>query len=347
VKVKEKAMKTTQLSQPANAAAGQATMRAIVQRRYGTRPEQVLGLEQAATPAIAANEVLVQVRAAGVDQGTWHLMAGQPYLMRLLGFGLRRPKNPVPGLDVAGTVVAAGAEVTGFRADEEVFGIARGSFAEYAAARADTLVHKPARLSFAQAAAVAVSGLAALQGLRAGRLHAGQKVLVIVASGGVGSYAVQLAKAFGAEVNGVCSTGKTDLVRSIGADHVIDYTRDDFADGRRHYDLILDTGGNSRLTRLRRALTPTGTLVITGSEGARWTGISRQLRALALSPFTRQRLTTYLSRHRPADLDTLRQLTGTGQVTPHIGRTYPLSEAPAALRHLAKGHAQGKIAITI
>jgi NADPH:quinone reductase-like Zn-dependent oxidoreductase len=325
---------------------GRAGMQAIMQHQYGTRPEKVLALEQIATPPIAANEVLVQVRAAGVDRGTWHLMAGQPYLMRLLGFGLRGPKNPVLGLDVAGTVVATGADVTGFRAGDEVFGIARGSFAEYAAARADKLVHKPARLSFEQAAAVAVSGLAALQGLRAGRIQGGQKVLVIGASGGVGSYAVQLAKAFGAEVTGVCSTGKTDLVRSIGADHVIDYTRDDFADGRQRYDLILDIGGNSRLARLRRALTPTGTLVIAGGDG-RWTGISRQLRALLLSPFVRQRLTMYISRHRQTDLDTLRQLTGTGQVTPLIGRTYPLADVPAAIRGLHAGHARGKIAITI
>ena len=339
-------MKTTQLSQPASAAPTQTTMRAIVQRRYGTSPEEVLGLEQAATPAIAANEVLVQVRAAGVDRGTWHLMAGQPYLMRLLGFGLRGPKTRVPGLDVAGTVVATGAGVTRFQRGEEVFGIARGAFAEYAAAREDKLARKPARLSFAQAAAVAVSGLAALQGLRAGRLHAGQKVLVIGASGGVGSYAVQLAKAFGADVTGVCSTGKADLVRSIGADHVIDYTREDFADGRHHYDLILDIGGNSRLARLRRALTPTGTLVIAGGEGGRWTGVGRQLRALALSPFVRQRLTTYISKHRQADLDTLRQLTGTGQVTPHIGQIYPLTGVPQAIHDLQAGHARGKNAIT-
>src|SRR5215469_1277533 len=343
-------MKKTQLSQSAASAAatpGQATMRAIVQHRYGTRPNDVLGLEQVATPAIAADEVLVQVQAAGVDRGTWHLMAGQPYLMRLLGFGLRGPKAPVPGLDVAGTVVATGAGVTRFRVGEEVFGIARGSFAEYAAARADKLARKPARLSFAQAAAVAVSGLAALQGLRAGRLHAGQKLLVIGASGGVGSYAVQLAKALGAEVTGVCSTGKTDLVRSIGADHVIDYTREDFADGHQHYDLILDIGGNSRLARLRRALTPTGTLVIAGGEGGRWTGVGRQLRALALSPFVRQRLTMYTSRHRQADLDTLRQLTETSEVTPLIGRTYPLAEVPEAIRDLKDGRARGKIAITI
>jgi NADPH:quinone reductase-like Zn-dependent oxidoreductase len=343
-------MKTTQPSQPAapaGAAPGQATMQAIVQHQYGTRPEKVLALEQVATPAIAANEVLVQVRAAGVDRGTWHLMAGQPYLMRLLGFGLRGPKNRVPGLDVAGTVAATGAGVTKFQAGDEVFGIARGSFAEYAAARAGKLARKPARLSFEQAAAVAVSGLAALQGLRAGRLHAGQKVLVIGASGGVGSYAVQLAKALGAEVTGVCSTGKMDLVRSIGADHVIDYTAEDFADGRQHYDLILDIGGNSRLARLWRALTPTGTLVIAGGEGGRWTGISRQLGALMLSPFVRQRLTMYISKPRQADLDTLRHLTGTGQVTPLIGRTYPLAGVPEAIRDLQAGHARGKLAITI
>jgi 2-desacetyl-2-hydroxyethyl bacteriochlorophyllide A dehydrogenase len=358
-------MKTTQLSRPvsrAGAAGGQAAMKAIVQRRYGTGPKDVLALEQVPTPAIAANEVLVRVRAAGVDRGTWHLMAGQPYLMRLLGFGLRGPKTPVPGLDVAGTVVAAGADVTRFRAGDEVFGIASGAFAEYAAAREDKLARKPARLSFEQAATIAVSGLAALQGLHAGGLHAeavhagdihaegihgGQQVLVIGASGGVGSYAVQLAKAFGAEVTGVCSTGKTDLVRSIGADHVIDYTQDDFADGRRHYDLILDVGGNSGLARLRRALTPTGTLVIAGGEGGRWTGVGRQLRALMLSPFARQRLTMYISRHRQADLDTLRQLIETGQVTPLVGRAYPLADAPEAISHLQAGHARGKIAITI
>jgi NADPH:quinone reductase-like Zn-dependent oxidoreductase len=322
-------------------------MQAIVQHRYGTTPKDVLRLEQVATPAIAANEVLVHVRAAAVDRGTWHLMAGQPYLMRLLGFGLRGPKTRVPGLDVAGTVAETGADVTGFQAGEEVFGIARGSFAEYAAARADKMARKPARLSFEQAAAVAVSGLAALQGLRAGRIQAGQQVLVIGASGGVGSYAVQLAKAFGAEVTGVCSTQKTDLIRSIGADHVIDYTQGDFADGRQRYDLILDIGGNSSLSRLRRALAPTGTLVFVGSERARWTGVGRQLGALMLSPFTRQRLTMYISRHRQADLETLSQLIGTGQVTPLIGRTYPLAGVPEAIRHLQDGHARGKTAITI
>jgi NADPH:quinone reductase-like Zn-dependent oxidoreductase len=330
------------------AAARQASMQAIVQGRYGAVPEDVLRLKQISRPKIAANEVLVQVRAAGVDRGTWHVMAGQPYLMRILGFGFRGPKDPVPGLDVAGTVVAVGSEVTRFAVGDEVFGIARGSFAEYAAAREGKLARKPPRLSFEQAAVVAVSGLTALQGLRdAGRIQPGQQVLVIGASGGVGTYAVQLAKVFGATVTGVCRTGKTDLVRSIGADHVIDYTQADFADGRRRYDLILDIGGNSRLSRLRRALAPTGTLVIAGGEGAKWTGVGRQLRALAISPLTRQRLTMFVSRHRQADLETLRQLTESGQVTPVIGGTYRLAAAPEAICHLRTGHAQGKIAITI
>jgi NADPH:quinone reductase-like Zn-dependent oxidoreductase len=330
------------------ATARQTSMRAIVQSRYGSVPEDVLRLEQKNRPRIAANEVLVQVRAAGVDRGTWHVMAGQPYLMRILGFGFRGPKNPVPGLDVAGTVVAVGSEVTRFTVGDEVFGIARGSFAEYAAARDDKLVRKPATLSFEQAAVVAVSGLTALQGLRdAGRIQPGQQVLVIGASGGVGTYAVQLAKVFGATVTGVCRTGKTDLVRSIGADHVIDYTQADFADGRRRYDLILDIGGNSRLPRLRRALAPRGTLVIAGGEGAKWTGVGRQLRALAISPLTRQRLTMFVSRHRQADLDSLRQLTESGQVTAVVDSTYPLAAAAQAIRHLSSGHARGKIAITI
>ncbi len=344
-------MKTTQqrarLAEPV-AVADPVTMRAITQSRYGTVPEDVMRLDQVTRPDIDDDEVLIQVRAAGVDRGTWHVMAGQPYLMRLLGFGLRGPRNKVPGLDVAGTVVAAGPAVTRFAVGDEVFGIARGSFAEYAAARESTLARRPAALSFEQAGAVAVSGLTALQGLRdAGRIKPGQKVLVIGASGGVGSYAVQIAKSFGAEVTGVCGTAKADLVRSIGADHVIDYTRADFADGQRHYDLILDIGGNSRLSRLRRALTPRGTLVIAGGEGGRWTGVGRQLRALALSVLIRQRLTMFVSRHRQADLDTLRRLIETGQVTPVIGRTYPLAEAPLAVRHLHAGHARGKIVITV
>ena len=326
-------------------AAGREMMRAIVQDVYGSADRlRLAGIER---PVIAADEVLVQVRAAGVDRGTCHLMRGEPYLMRILGFGFRGPKNHVPGLDVAGTVAGVGAEVTRFRPGDEVFGIARGSFADYAAARQAKLVAKPATLSFEQAAVVAVSGLAALQGLRAGRIAAGQKVLIIGASGGVGTYAVQLAKASGATVTGVASTAKAGLVRSIGADQVIDYTREDFADGRHHYDLILDIGGNNRLSRLRRALTPTGTLVIAGGEDAKWTGVGRQLRALALSPLVRQRLTMYISAHRQADLQELCQHIEAGHLTPIVGKTYPLPDVPEAIRHLEGGRAQGKIAITV
>ena len=232
------------------------TMRAIVQAGYGSA--DVWHLEEIGRPAAAGGEVLLRVHAAGLDRGTWHLMAGQPYVIRLVS-GLRAPKNPVPGLDVAGTVVAAGADATGFAVGEEVFGIGQGSFAEYARARQDKLARKPASLTFGQAAVVAVSGLTALQGLRdAGCLQPGQHVLITGASGGVGTYAVQIAKALGAQVTGVCSTAKTDLVTSIGADHVLDYTRDDFADGSQRYDLILDIAGNSPLARLRRALTRPG-----------------------------------------------------------------------------------------
>jgi NADPH:quinone reductase-like Zn-dependent oxidoreductase len=273
-------------------------MQAIVQAGYGSA--DVLHAQEIDQPAITDGEVLVRVRAAGLDRGTWHLMAGQPYLIRLVS-GLRKPKNPVPGLDVAGTVVAAGPGVTRFKAGDQVFGIGQGSLAEYACARTDKLARKPANLTFDQAAAVAVSGLTALQGLRdAGRLQPGQHVLIIGASGGVGTFAVQIAKAIGAQVTGVCSTAKTGLVASIGADHVLDYTRDDYTAGVERYDLILDLAGNTQLWRLRRTLTRTGTLVIAGGEDAgRWTGMSRQLRALALSPFVRQRLTMLVSRQRP------------------------------------------------
>jgi NADPH:quinone reductase-like Zn-dependent oxidoreductase len=266
-----------------------------------------------------------------------------------LGFGFRGPKNRVPGLDVAGTVAAVGADVGRFQVGDEVFGIARGSFAEYAAAQEDKLVRKPARLSFEQAAVVAVSGLAAIKGLHAGRIAAGRKVLIIGASGGVGTYAVQLAKAFGAKVTGVASTAKIDLVRSIGADEVIDYTREDFADGRQRYDLILDIGGNSHLSRLRRALTPKGTLVIAGGEGAKWTGVGRQLRALALSVLVPQRLTMYVSStsKRQADLEVLCQQIEAGHLTPIVGKTFSLADVPEAIRYLEGGRAQGKIAITI
>jgi NADPH:quinone reductase-like Zn-dependent oxidoreductase len=284
-----------------------------------------------------------------MDRGTWHLMSGKPYLMRI-GFGFRRPRNRVPGLDVAGTVVAVGSEVTRFQPGDEVFGMSRGSFAEYAAAREDKLAHKPANLGFEQAAVVPISGGTALQALRdSGRIEAGQEVLLIGASGGVGTFAVQLAKAYGAEVTGVSSTGKVDLVRSIGADHVIDYTREDYLDGAIKYDLILDIGGNNRLSRLRRALRPKGTLVfVGGEEGGNVTGgLGRQIRALALSMFTGQRLTMLVSKERHTDLEALRPFLENGQVTPAIDRTYALAGVRDAIGHLEAGHVGGKIAITI
>jgi len=321
-------------------------MKAILQDVYGS-PE-VLRLGDTEEPEVASDEVLVQVRAAGVDRGTAHLMRGEPYLMRVLGFGFRGPKTRIPGRDVAGTVVRLGSDVTDFQVGDEVFGIAKGSFAEYAAARADKLVRKPARLTFEQAAVVPVSATTAMHGLRdVGHVTAGQQVLIIGASGGVGTYAVQVAKAFGAWVTGVCSTPKVDLVRSIGADDVIDYTREDFADGVKRYDVILDTGGNSHISRLRRALAPKGTAIIVGGEGGKWTGVGRQMGAVALSPLVPQRLAMFVNRESHDDLDAVRRLIENGQVTPIVDRAYPLAEVPDALRHLEAGHARGKIAITI
>ena len=326
---------------------GSDEMQAIVQDRYGSA--DVLRLSRISRPQVADDQVLVQVHAAGLDRGTWHLMAGTPYLLRL-GFGFRGPKNPVPGRDVAGTVVAVGSAVTRFSAGDEVFGTGQGSFAEYTVAREDKLARKPANLSFEQAAAVPVSAQTALQGLSdVGRVEAGQKVLVIGASGGVGSYAVQVAKAFGAEVTGVCSTSKLDLVRSLGADRVIDYTSDDFADGSYRYDLILDIAGRPALSRLRRALAPTGTIVLTGGEdGGNLTGgMSRQLRALAQSMFVRQRLTMFVGKERASDLERLTELIEAGKVTPSIDRAYPLDQAPEAMRQLVAGKVRGKVVITV
>jgi NADPH:quinone reductase-like Zn-dependent oxidoreductase len=268
--------------------------------------------------------------------------------MRIMGFGFRGPKNRVPGLDVAGSVVAVGSDVTRFRVGDEVYGISRGSCAEYAAAREDKLAPKPANLTFEQAAVVPVSALTALQALRdAGRVRAGQRVLIIGASGGVGTYAVQLAKAFGAEVTAVASTSKLDLVRSLGADHVVDYTREDFADGARRYDLVLDIGGNARTSRLRRALTEHGTLVYVGGEsGGRITGgISRQLRAAVLSLFVRQRLAMHTTKERATDLVPLTELIEAGKVAPSLERTYSLEQVPEALRRLAAGTVRGKLGV--
>jgi len=322
-------------------------MQAIVQDSYGSA--EVLHLTKIHQPQIAAHELLLRVHAAGLDRGVWHLMTGRPYLIRLVS-GLRKPKNPVPGSDVAGTVLAVGSAVTRFSIGDEVFGVGRGTFAEYTVAQEDQLARKPANLSFEQAAVVPVSACTALQALRAaGRIEPGQKVLITGASGGVGSYAVQLAKAFGAEVTGVSRTEKLDLVRSLGADHVIDHTRDDFADGVHRYDVIIDIAGNPTLSRLRRALTRTGTAVITGGEtdGRFAGGNDRQMRALILSSFISQRLTTFVGKQPASDLEQLRELIESGQVTPSIGQSYPLAQAPEAMRHLDAGAARGKIVITI
>jgi NADPH:quinone reductase-like Zn-dependent oxidoreductase len=323
-------------------------MMAVVQDAYGS--PDVLELREIDKPAVGDDEVLVRVHAAGVDQGVWHMMAGLPYLIRIAGFGLRAPKNPVRGYDVAGRVEAVGEDVTAFQPGDEVYGTCHGSFAEYACARADRLAPKPANLSFEQAAAVPISGYAALQAVRdQGKVQAGQRVLIIGAGGGVGTFAVQLAKTFGAEVTGVASTAKTEMVRSIGADRVIDYTREDFADGRNRYDVILDIAGNRSLSHLRRALAREGTLVIVGGEGGgKWFGgIDRQLRAQLLSPFVRQKLGTWISKEREEDLEALHELLEAGKVTPIIDRTFPLGEVPEAIRYLREGRARGKVVIVV
>jgi NADPH:quinone reductase-like Zn-dependent oxidoreductase len=323
-------------------------MRAIVGESYGSA--DVLQLRDIERPEIGRDEVLVRVDAAGLDRGVWHVTTGLPYPIRLAGYGLRAPKNPVPGMDLAGTVEEVGAGVTRFAPGDAVFGIGKGSFAEFARAPESKLAAMPANLTRAQAAVVAVSGLPALQGLRDhGKVVPGQRVLIIGASGGVGTYAVQVAKAFGTEVTAVCSTTKVDLVRSLGADHVVDYTREDFADGRRRYDVILDIGGNASLSRLRRALTAKGTLVIAGGEsGGRWLGGNdRQLRAIVLSRFVDQTLTTFISSENHRDMLTLKELIEAGSVAPVIDRSFPLAEVPDAIRYLEQGRARGKVVIDV
>jgi NADPH:quinone reductase-like Zn-dependent oxidoreductase len=332
------------------AGGGTATMTAVVQDRYGPDPEDVLRVAQLARPAITDAEVLVRVRAASVDRGTWHIMAGLPYPIRLAGFGLRRPKYANPGRNLAGTVEGVGAHVTGLAVGDEVFGTATSTFAEYAAARPATLAPKPANLTFEQAAAVPVSGSTALQAVRDhARVQPGDTVLVIGASGGVGSFAVQLAKAAGAEVTGVCSTAKVELVRSLGADHVIDHTREDFASGGPRFDVVLDTGGNAPLRRLRRALTPRGRLVIIGGEtdGRLLGGSDRGIRASVLSLFGDQRMGTFVASENAADLIALTEFVECGQLTPAIDRTYPLDDVVAAVRHLLDGRARGKLVVSV
>ncbi|WP_200211398.1 NAD(P)-dependent alcohol dehydrogenase [Micromonospora coerulea] len=321
-------------------------MKAIVQERYG--PADVLRHADIDPPTVGPGQVLVRVRAAGVDPGVWHLMTGLPYALRL-GFGLRRPRNGVPGLDLAGLVTAVGPGVTGFTVGDAVYGTAAGSFAEYALAPADRLAPKPANLTYAEAAAVPVSGQTALTAVRdAARVRPGQRVLVIGAGGGVGSYAVQLARAAGAHVTGVCGPGKLDLVRSLGAAEVVDYTRHDLPDLR--YDAVIDTAGNRPLSRLRRVLTPKGTLVLVGGEASdgKWLqGFDRQLRALALSPLVGQRLVPLVAKESSANLMALRELIEAGRLRPVVDRTFPLTDAADAIRHVAGGHATGKVVIAL
>lgn len=340
-------IRTTEPGPPTEPAEGDTTMRAAVQHEYGSA--DVIHIEQADRPQVAKDQVLMRVHAAGLDRGTWHLMTGKPYLLRL-AFGIRRPKRPVPGVDVAGTVYAVGPAVTKFAVGDEVFGFSKGAFAEYAVAQEAKLAPKPANLSFEQAAVVPVSASTALQALvDIGQVEPGQKVLIIGASGGVGSYAVQLARVLGAEVTAVASTEKLDLVRSLGANYVIDYQKEDFAESDGHYDVILDIGGTPRLSRLRRVLSRTGTAVLVGGEeGGSWTGgLDRPMRARAVSVFGRQRLTNFIAKERSADLERLSGLMEAGGVRPVVDRTYGLDQVPEAMRHLEEGRARGKVAIVV
>jgi NADPH:quinone reductase-like Zn-dependent oxidoreductase len=345
-------MSTTKLAPlrgPPTPETGRQTMKAVVQDRYGPAPEELFRVARIDRPTIGDDEVLVRVHAASVDRGTWHLMAGLPYPIRLAGFGLRRPKYANPGRSLAGTVEAVGTGGTGFAPGDEVYGTCNGSFAEYVTVPLDQLAAKPANLTYEQAAAAPISAVTALQGLRdRGSVQPGHKVLIIGASGGVGTFAVQIAKAFGAEVTGVCRGSKVDLVRSLGADHVIDYTAHDVDDGER-YDVVLDTGGHRSLRRLRRSLTPRGTLVIVGSEtDGRWLGgFDRTIRAMLLSRLISQNLAPLASSENAADLVVLTRLVESGQVTPVVDRTYPLEEVAAAIRHMLDGKARGKIVVSV
>jgi NADPH:quinone reductase-like Zn-dependent oxidoreductase len=319
-------------------------MQAIVQDSYGTQEE--LTLRDIDRPAIGDGEVLVRVQAASIHLGDWILMTGSPFVMRL-ATGLRKPKNRVPGTDLAGVVEAVGKDIQRLRPGDEVFGWCAGAFAEYARATEDQLIKKPANLTFDQAAALGVSASTALQLLRDdAKVQPGRKVLINGASGGVGSFAVQIAKAFGAEVTGVCSTENVELVRSIGADHVIDYTREDFAVGTERYDVILDNVGNHSMARTRRALTPGGTLISNGGGHADGK-LGRTLRTLLVSMFVRQQAGPTVKTQNHDDLVALRDLVDAGSIAPVIAGIYPLSRTPEAIGHVAAGHARGTVVITI
>jgi NADPH:quinone reductase-like Zn-dependent oxidoreductase len=336
---------TTTGSDTNSGATAEGTMQAIVQDTYGSA--DVLRLARIARPAIGDNDVLLRVHAASLHIGDWHVMTGLPYLLRVVGFGLRAPKARVRGMDVAGTVEAVGQHMTRFQPGDEVFGTCNGSFAEYAASSENTLVLKPANLTFEQAAAVPTSSVAALQALRAGGVKAGQQVLIVGASGGVGLFAVQIAKSFGAEVTGVCGTAKVDLVRSVGADHVIDYAEEDFTQSGQQYDLILVMGGNNSLSQLKRILRPGGTLVPVGTEaGNRWVGGKAWIQAMLLSRLVRH-LRPLASEPNRADLQFLTELIEAGKITPVMDKTYPLSDVPDAMRYLHEGNPRGKTVITV
>ena len=322
-------------------------MRAIVQYKYGS-PGDVLELKEIDKPAVKEDEGLVRVRAAGVHIGDWLVISGLPYLIRL-GYGLLKPKNRVAGMEMSGHIESVGKNVSQFKQGDEVFGWCKGAFAEYAVVSEDALALKPVNATFEQAAVVPISGFTALQAVRdIGDVKPGQKVLVIGASGGVGTYAVQIAKSYGAEVTGVCSTRNVEMVRSIGADHVIDYTAEDFSQSEERYDVILDTAGNHSLSDLRRALTPKGTLVIVGGSGGRWLmGFGRTIRASLLSPFVGQRLRQFMSKTTRADLLILKELIETEKITPVIDRTFELSEAAAAVGFVGERHTSGKTVINV
>jgi NADPH:quinone reductase-like Zn-dependent oxidoreductase len=319
-------------------------MKAIVQDKYGSA--EVLETRDIEVPGIGDDEVLVRVHAASVHVGDWIVMTGSPFVMRL-ATGLRKPKNPVPGTDIAGTVEAVGKDVLRLRPGDQVFGWCAGAFAEYARAAEDHLIKMPANLTFEQAAAIGVSATTALQLLRDnGKVQPGQKVLINGASGGVGTFAVQIAKALGAEVTGVCSTKNIDTVRSIGADHVVDYTQEDFTTGAQRYDLILDNVGNHSMARTRRALTPNGTLISNGGGHADGK-LGRTVRAMLVSMVVSQQATPTVKTQNHDDLVALKDLVEAGKVTPVIDRTYPLVETPTAIGHVAGGHARGTVVITM
>jgi NADPH:quinone reductase-like Zn-dependent oxidoreductase len=323
------------------------TMKALTQDRYGSA--DVLELRDLERPDPGEGQVLVRVVAAGMDRGAWHFMTGEPYLMRILGFGLRAPRVAVPGTNFAGVVEAVGPGVTEFAAGDEVYGVTRGTFAEYAVAPVAKVAPKPPGLSFEQAAVLPYPTFVALQALRDhGQVQPGQQVLVVGASGAVGTIAVQLAVAFGASVTGVCSAAGADLVRSVGAADVLDYTKEDFADGSRRFDLIIDIGGRTPVRRLRRALTRAGTLVILGGEGDRWIGgIQRQLWAGVLSPFVPQKLGAFVVRESAPDLVEMNELVAAGKVTPLLGPTFPLADGAAAVAAFETGRAPGRVVISI